>query len=91
MRLRWIPSAVSDLESINGYLIEHLPSRRQVTMRRIYDGLRSLSKTPYAGRPGQEPGTRELLFPPPPYIAVYQVEANVIVILRIFHGARNRH
>jgi toxin ParE1/3/4 len=45
---------------------------------------------PYRGRPGREEGTRELLFPPLPYIAVYRVNKDAIEVLRIYHPAQDR-
>lgn len=36
--------------------------------------IRSLRESPYRGRPGSEPDTREVLFPPLPYVAVYRVK-----------------
>jgi len=73
MRIRWTPAAAADLQHINGYLKDHHPHYRQPTMRKLYDALRSLKDVPHGGRPGREQGTRELLFPPLPYIAVYRV------------------
>ena len=32
---------------------------------------------------------RELVFPPLPYIAVYQVKENAVEISRFFHGAQD--
>jgi plasmid stabilization system protein ParE len=71
MRIRWTPPAVADLQSISDYLKEHHPHYRQPTIRKLYDRIRSLKNTPHLGRPGRIEGTRELLFPPMPYIAVY--------------------
>jgi plasmid stabilization system protein ParE len=44
----------------------------------------------HRGRAGREEGTRELLFPPLPYVAVYRVKEESIEILRIYHGAQER-
>ncbi len=52
--------------------------------------IRSLREWPYRGRVGREDGTRELLFPPLPYIAVYRVEEQSIEVLRIYHAAQAR-
>ena len=59
-------------------------------MRKLYDGIRSLKQWPHRGRPGQENGTREILFLPLPYVAVYRVREQSIEILRIYHGAQDR-
>ena len=90
MRIRWTPAAATDLERIASYLEDHHPSYRQFTMRQIYEGIRSLKDWPSRGRPGDEEGTRELLFAPLPYIAVYRLSEKWIEVLRIYHGAQRR-
>ena len=45
---------------------------------------------PDRGRIGREEGTRELLFPPLPYVAVYRVKEQSIEVLRIYHTAQDR-
>ena len=90
MRLRWTPSAANDLESIYTYLSEHLPGLTQSTVRLVYDATRSLRHFPKRGRPGEEPGTLELVLPRLPYIIVYRITSDVIEIIRIFHGAQDR-
>jgi plasmid stabilization system protein ParE len=54
----------------------------------IYDGCESLINSPHRGRKGKQAGTRELVFSPLPYIAVYRVD--IVEILHIWHGARDR-
>jgi toxin ParE1/3/4 len=73
MRIRWTPPAVEDMQRISDYLKEHYPHYRRPTMRKLYETIRSLKHSPYLGRPGRVEGTREILFPPMPYIAVYRV------------------
>lgn len=90
MRVRWAPSAAADLWSISEYLKRHHPQFVDTTVRRIYETLEGLKKFPNRGRHGEEPGTREILFPPTPYIAVYRVRNNYIEVLHIFHGAQDR-
>ncbi len=90
MRIRWTPAAVADLERISNYLKERHPHYRQPTMRKLYDAIRSLKQWPQRGRPGREEGTREILFPPLPYVAVYRVHGQSIEVLRIYHGAQER-
>ena len=92
MRIRWTPAAGADIEYINDYLKKHHPHYRQRTMRKLYDAIRSLKKWPYRGHPGREENTRELVFAPLPYIAVYRVKEpeQTIEVLRIYHGAQDR-
>ena len=79
-----------DLEHISNYLKDRYPHYRQPTLRKLYEAIRSLKESPHRGRPGREDGTRELLFPPMPYIAVYRVRENMIEVLRIYHAAQDR-
>lgn len=90
MRIRWTPAAAADLQRINDYLKEHHPHYRQPTMRRLYEKIRALKDAPYSGKPGRVEGTREILFPPMPYVAVYRVQDQTIEIWRIWHTAQNR-
>jgi toxin ParE1/3/4 len=90
MRIRWTPAAAADLQHINDYLKQHHPHYRQATMRKLYETIRSLKRSPYSGRPGSEQGTREILFPPLPYVAVYRMKEQTIEVLRVYHGAQDR-
>ncbi len=90
MRICWTPSAAADLEHISDYLRDRHPHYRQPTMRKLYETIRSLKESPLRGRPGREEGTRELLFPPMPYVAVYRVKERSIEVLRIYHAAQDR-
>jgi plasmid stabilization system protein ParE len=56
----------------------------------MYAIIQSLKEWPHRDRVGREEGTRELLFPPLPYIAVYRVKEQSIEVLRIYHGAQDR-
>lgn len=90
MRIRWTPAAAADLEHISNYLKDRYPHYRQPTMRKLYEAIRSLKESPHRGRLGREDGTRELLFPPMPYIAVYRVKEQSIEVLRIYDAAQDR-
>ena len=90
MRIRWTPAAAADLEHISNYLKENHPHYRQPTMRKLYEAIYSLKESPHRGRVGREEGTRELLFPPLPYVAVYRVKEQNIEVLRIYHAAQDR-
>ena len=90
MRIRWTPPAAADMQSIGDYLKEHHPQYRQPTMRKLYAGIRALKYACYRGRPGRVEGTRELLFTPMPYVAVYSIRDSSIEIWRIYHTAQDR-
>jgi len=90
MRIRWTPAAVSDLQSISDYLKDPQPKYRHPTLRRMYERIRGLRDLPYTGRPGRESGTREILFPPMPYVAVYRVREKTLEVVRVYHTAQDR-
>ena len=90
MRIRWTPAAAADLQQINDYLKEHHPHYREATLRKLYSAIQSLKDWPHRGRVGREDGTRELAFPPLPYIAVYRLKEQSIEVLRIYHGSQDR-
>ena len=90
IRIRWTLAAAQDLQHINDYLRKHYPQYRQLTLRKLYETIRSLKDSPLRGRPGTEPGTRELVFAPLPYVAVYRVRKQSVEVLRVYHGAQDR-
>lgn len=90
MRIRWTPSAAADLQAISDYLKDHHPRYRDATIRKLYDTIRALKQWPLRGHIGREEGTRELLFLPLPYVAVYRVTEQYVEVLRIYHTAQER-
>jgi toxin ParE1/3/4 len=89
MRIRWTEPATRDLTNICDYTEEHdgpVAARRAAL--RIYEGVGTLTQFPRRGRPGRKPGTRELVFTGFPFLAVYRVREDVIVLDRILHGAQ---
>jgi len=89
MRVRWSPAAANDLEQIGAYLKDHNPAFAQPTVRRLYQAAQSLRQFPYRGRVGNEPGLRELVTSPLPYIIAYEVSEESVHIVRVLHGAQD--
>ena len=52
----------------------------------LYEGIGRLVGFPDSGRPGRVEGTRELVYPALPFVAVYRVTAEAVEIARILHG-----
>lgn len=90
MQIRWTPAAAADLDRISEYLKEQHPNYHQPTIRKISETIRSLKQWPQRGRLGREEGTREILFPPLPFVVIYRIKELTIEILRIYHGAQDR-
>ena len=87
MRVRWTTDAADDLERICDYIAETSPNSARGVARTVVDRVASLDTFPNRGRPGRVEGTRELVFAPLPFVAVYEVKDEVHV-LRVLHGAQ---
>jgi toxin ParE1/3/4 len=86
--VRWTPEAADDLTNIVQYIrLDHPEAARRVADT-ILAGVTSLRKFPNRGRRGKVPSTRELLFSPWPYVAVYEVLDNQIQVVRIRHTSK---
>ncbi len=89
MQVRWTSPAARDLENITRRIgRDNRPAARRVA-KTLYDACMSLENLPNRGRPGRIAGTRELVFSPLPYIAIYRVQAQAVEILRIYHAAQD--
>ncbi|MDQ2775678.1 MAG: type II toxin-antitoxin system RelE/ParE family toxin [Acidobacteriota bacterium] len=90
MDVRWSTPAAEDLERICQRIERDNPEAARRAARTIYEGCGSLKDFPNLGRASiRMPGRRELIFPPLPYVAVYQVTQQAVEISRIFHGAQD--
>jgi addiction module RelE/StbE family toxin len=83
MRVRWTTDAAADLERITEHIAADRPDAAIRTARAIYQGVAALATLPLRGRTRRVYGTRELVFTPLPYIAVYRVHGEVVQILHI--------
>jgi len=90
VNLRWTPQAVTELEDIRDYLERERPAWTLSTMRRLYEGARSLRTMPQRGRLGKTPGTLELVSTSMPFITVYRIADNFVEILGFRHAAQDR-
>jgi len=89
MRIVVTRAAKRDLTAIRAYIGERNPaaaSRIAVQLLAAFDRLEYL---PERGRPGVEPGTREITTIWP-YVIVYRITATTVEILRVWHGAQDR-
>ena len=92
-RVVWAEGAIADLEGIIAYLAERNPTAaRQVVDQIEQTGIRLGDLA--TGRPGRVAGTYEKVVPRLPYILAYAIQplldgAELIVILRAIHGARD--
>jgi toxin ParE1/3/4 len=90
MRVRWTTDAADDLQRICDYIAEDRVAAARSVAQRVIERVGMLETFPHVGRPGRVEGTRELAFPPLPYIAVYEIagDRDEVRLLRILHGAQ---
>ena len=90
MHVRWTTEAADDLERICDYIALERPDSARRVAESVVERISELRAFPRIGRPGRVAGTREIAFPPLPYVAVYEIfEAqDEVRVLRILHGAQ---
>jgi toxin ParE1/3/4 len=65
------------------------PAAARRVAQTIYHRVSELRKAPQVGRISLAENTRELVFAPWPYIAVYEIFGNQVQVLRIRHAAQD--
>ena len=88
-RVLWTSYAADDLAAIVERIREDNPAAAQRVAKTIYTAVAELPQFPNRGRKGLSPDTRELIFPPWPYIAVYEVVDTHLNVLRIRHASQD--
>lgn len=89
MRVRWTTTAASDLAHIVDYIRKDNPPAARRVAQTIYQGIARLRKFPGTGRVGLAEDTRELVFSPLPYIAIYEIAGNQVPVPCIRHAAQD--
>ena len=88
MQVKWTTKAISDLQSLRGYIEADKPgAAKKLTLRIISLIEGDLILQPGMGRPGRKPGTRELIITGTPYLVPYRIEKECLIVLRVLHGA----
>jgi toxin ParE1/3/4 len=90
MRVRWTTDAADDLERICDYIAESRAESARRVAQSVVERIGTLEEFPHLGRSGRVEGTREIVFPPLPFVAVYEVfePQGEVRVLRILHGAQ---
>ena len=89
MKVRWTRTAEDDLTAQCDYIAQDNPILADRIGTEVLTRVGGLADTPYRGRSGRVEGTRELPLPGLPWLAVYVVEDDAVVILRLLHGAQS--
>lgn len=88
MQIKWHRKARQDLRDVRAYIVEDNPQAAAQVAARILRAVERLPDNPGIGRHGRVMDTRELVIAGTPYLVPYRVMGDVIVILRVLHGAR---
>jgi toxin ParE1/3/4 len=88
MNVEWLPVAENDREDQIAYIRERNPMAAINMGDAIQAAVRILSEHPKIGKIGRVNATREFVVARTPYILIYRLEARVIVVLRLLHGAQ---
>jgi toxin ParE1/3/4 len=90
MRLRYKARALKDVERIHGYISQFDPQAAKRVVARIEHSISRLAIWPHSGRTGTVAGTRILVVPGLPYVAIYRVRNDDVEIITVLHTARRR-
>ena len=90
MGLIFSKAAVHDLVRLREFIAKHNPDAAQRVSRRLRGAIKGLVNNPQIGRPVPDlPGEiRELIFGK--YVVRYEVRANSLYVLRLWHGKEDR-
>jgi plasmid stabilization system protein ParE len=79
-----------DLDEIYNCIAKERPNAADSVISRIFAAIENLGRLPRMGHRGRVAGTYEWVVSGLPYVIVYEIqpEQNRIVILGVFHGAR---
>lgn len=89
MRIEWLPGAQRDLASQIAYIGRRNPRAAVAVGDAIEHAVSLLDDHPELAGVGRVPGTRELVVNGTPYVVVYRLEPDTILILRVLHGAQD--
>jgi addiction module RelE/StbE family toxin len=87
VKVRWAASARQDRLEIRNYIATD--NRRAAARMDVLfsEAVARLTDHPHLGKPGQIPGTRELI-PHESYRLVYEVDGQMVWVLSLVHTAR---
>ena len=85
-KFKWTSKALKDLISIREYIEQDNPKAAvDLTKKIVLKIVEQLSRFQNIGKAGRINGTRELIIPNTPYIAVYWVKSDTVEVLRVLH------
>jgi len=86
----WSPLAPARLQEIRAYVALDKPDAAERLATRIVAVVEALRNHPRLGSAGTEPGIRELIIGGTPYIVLYRVRGQRVIISTIWHGMQRK-
>jgi toxin ParE1/3/4 len=90
VRLRFTTEARGHIAAIFSYIKDRNPVAATQVVGRIRLAAERLTEFPRMGHMGRVAGTYEWVVRGLPYIIVYQMDTDEVLILGVFHGAQDR-
>ncbi len=88
VKVRYTKSALKQLHAVLTYIQMHSPQGAENVQRRISELLNVLETQPFIGVRTIDPRIRRLVAAPCPYVVLYQVRKDEIIVRSVRHGAR---
>ncbi len=89
MAIVWTTAARRDVNEIWDFIEVRNPDAAELVSSEILRAVEGLLQFPKRGKPGRVKETRELVVSGLPYVVVYLLADERVVILRILHGAQD--
>jgi toxin ParE1/3/4 len=86
----WSALARTRLREVRAYVARDKPEAAERLAMRIVAMVEALRNHPHLGRVGAESGIRELVIGSAPYIVLYRVQGQRVIVSTIWHGAQRR-
>lgn len=85
MQIKWLSSALNNIEHIASYIAADNPTAARQVITRIKEATDHLAEQPEMGRIGRVVETRELIITGTPYLVIYRIKNRSVEILRVLH------
>jgi toxin ParE1/3/4 len=91
VEILWSPLALARLQEIHAYVGLDNPGAAERLAARIVAVVEALRSHPRLGRAGSEPGIRELVIGGTPYVILYRLRGDRVIISTIWHTAQKKY
>ena len=85
MKIRWTEGAEHNFDQIEEYIALDNPAAAVATIHKVFAAAVMLADYPALGRRGRERGTKELVVAGIPYIIIFAIHRDQLIILRVLH------